>query len=112
MGKPELEFHFPSGEWSASGAAGVEEQLLARDPVTGADTSLLRWAPGTDSSELGVQRHEYWEEVYIVEGSTTDLTLDRTYSAGMYACRPPGMPHGPWRSEAGYTAIVVRYPAG
>ena len=38
-----------------------------------------------------------------------DLVLARTFSKGMYACRPPGMPHGPWRSETGCTTIEFRY---
>jgi hypothetical protein len=27
----------------------------------------------------------------------------------MYACRPPGMEHGPWRSESGVVMLEVRY---
>lgn len=109
MAKPELEFHIPTNPWLPAGVAGIEEQLLARDEATGADTSLLRWAQGTDSTPMGIQRHDYWEEVYILEGETIDLGLDQRFTAGMYACRPPGMKHGPWKSPTGYTAIVVRY---
>ena len=107
--KPEFEFHLPAGDWVEAGAPGIEEMCLSRDAVTGDDTSLLRWAPGTDSTPLGVQQHDYWEEVYIIEGAMTDLTLGETFAAGMYACRPPGMPHGPWRSQSGYLALVFRY---
>ncbi|MED5569770.1 MAG: cupin, partial [Chloroflexota bacterium] len=28
---------------------------------------------------------------------------------GMYACRPPGMPHGPYLSPIGCTTFEVRY---
>ncbi|MFE9002721.1 hypothetical protein ACFYOY_11325 [Streptomyces sp. NPDC007875] len=39
-----------------------------------------------------------------------DLTLGRTFSRGFYACRPPGMPHGPWVTEEGVTMLVITYP--
>jgi hypothetical protein len=57
-----------------------------------------------------VALHDVWEEVYLVEGAIHDLTLDRTFTAGMYACRPPGMPHGPWISPDGVTMLVITYP--
>ncbi len=28
---------------------------------------------------------------------------------GMYACRPPGMKHGPYRTETGCVTLEVRY---
>jgi len=27
----------------------------------------------------------------------------------MYACRPPGMPHGPWRAPEGCITFEIRY---
>ncbi|CAM5501729.1 cupin domain-containing protein [Streptomyces chartreusis] len=113
MSKPELEFHLPAGPWRipASAGPGVEERVLADDPEGGSRTALVRWAPGTDTSADGVSRHDFWEEVYLVEGAMHDLTLDRTFVAGMYACRPPGMPHGPWTSRDGVTMLVITYPA-
>jgi len=53
--------------------------------------------------------HDFWEEVWIVGGSLTDLGLQRTFSAGMYACRPPGMPHGPYRCASGALLFETRY---
>ncbi|HBH58343.1 MAG TPA: hypothetical protein DEQ49_00950, partial [Arthrobacter bacterium] len=50
--------------------------------------------------------HEYWEEVMILSGELTDLRLGQTFTAGMYACRPPGMKHGPYRSESGCSMLV------
>ncbi|MFJ9247629.1 cupin domain-containing protein [Streptomyces sp. NPDC101776] len=112
MSGPELEFHHPDGPWAAPAGAGpgVEERVLAEDPESGRRTALVRWAPGTDSSAAGVALHDVWEEVYLVEGVMHDLTLDRTFTAGMYACRPPGMPHGPWISPEGVTMLVITYP--
>ena len=109
--KPELEF-FSTDEvpWTAvPGATGLTERILASDEGSGVATRLLRFAPGTDTTPLGVLQHEFWEEVYIVEGAMHDLTLGRTFSAGMYACRPPGMRHGPWTSPEGCVTVEVRY---
>ncbi|RNF94903.1 cupin domain-containing protein [Streptomyces botrytidirepellens] len=110
--KPELEFHRPSGAWQVpEGAApGVREQTLAADGSGAHRTALVRWEPGTDTSRSGVVRHDFWEEVYLLEGDMRDLTLGRTFSRGDYACRPPGMPHGPWVSDHGVTMLVITYP--
>lgn len=112
--KPELEFFDASEvDWSAPKDAvpGLMERILARDPETRVATRMLRFEPGTDTSSNGALTHHFWEEVFIVEGSIHDLTLDRTFSAGMYACRPPGMKHGPWVSPDGCLTFEVRYPA-
>lgn len=112
MSKPEHEF-FPVAEVEFTVCTGADpaitERVLAADPDTGVATRILRYTPGADSTALGVQVHEFWEEVYILEGSFTDLTLGRTFTAGMYACRPPGMAHGPWRTDEGVTTFEVRY---
>lgn len=112
MPKPELEFHAPSGCWRApegSEAPGIEEQILAVDEDGGSYTRLLRFDPGADSSPNGVQVHDFWEEVYVVSGNVTDLSLGVTFGPGMYACRPPGMRHGPWRSRSGVLMLEFRY---
>ena len=110
MAKPELEFHRPAGAWVADEGPvrGIWTQALAEDTATGAYTGLVRYDPGVDTSPLGVRVHDYWEEVYLLEGDLTDLRLGETFSAGMYACRPPGMEHGPWRTEHGVLMLEVR----
>lgn len=114
MAKPEYEF-FPAKTVEFTRCEGVVESLvervLARDPDTGVATRILRMPPGTDTTPNGVQVHDFWEEVYIIEGSFTDTRLGRTFSAGDFACRPPGMEHGPWTTEEGVTTFEVRYPA-
>ena len=114
MSKFEAEF-FPTSEapWSTipGPVEGLSERILTRDPQTGIASRMLRFAPGTDTSPDGVLTHEFWEEVYILEGSIHDLRLKKTFSAGMYACRPPGMPHGPWVSPEGCITFEVRYSA-
>jgi 2-keto-4-pentenoate hydratase/2-oxohepta-3-ene-1,7-dioic acid hydratase in catechol pathway len=112
--KPELEFgQADKVAWIPvpGGVAGQTERILAADSDTGVATRMLRFEPGTDTSELGVVRHDFWEEVYILDGDLYDLTLGKEFTAGSYACRPPGMPHGPWRSRAGCVTFEVRYPA-
>ena len=110
MAKPELEFFDPDLiPWEKeTDIPGLYSRTLARDPKGGSYTRLLKFEPGTDTSSAGVQRHPHWEEIWIVSGAITDLTLDATFTAGMYACRPPGMPHGPWRTEYGCVTFEVR----
>lgn len=88
---------------------GLKERILADEGSPGTVSRILRLEPGTDTSPLGQQRHDFWEEVYILDGSFHDVGLNRTFGAGDYACRPPGMPHGPWTSETGCTTFEVRY---
>ena len=111
MPKPELEFAVPAADWTAAGdqVEGIWEQILSKDPDTGSHTRILRFEPGVDSTANGTLRHEFWEEVFIVAGDLTDLRLGETFTAGMYACRPPGMPHGPWRSAEGVLMVEFRY---
>jgi hypothetical protein len=112
MPKPELEFFDPRAtmQWTAAAdTEGLSEIVLARDDQSGDLTRLFRFAPGTDTTHMGVQRHDYWEEVLIVEGALHDLTLDRTFGAGSYACRPPGMAHGPWSAPDGCVMFEQRY---
>jgi hypothetical protein len=114
MKKPELEFHpVTDVPWTTvePGVPGMTERILAADPGSGIATRMLRFEPGTDSSPLGVVVHDFWEEVYILEGELHDLTLDEVFPAGTYACRPPGMEHGPWRATPGCVTFEVRYPA-
>ena len=110
--KPEREF-FPVTDvaWTAVAGpvTGLWERRLAVDEQAGMATRILRFDPGCDTSLNGVQVHDFWEEVYILEGAIHDLTLDQTFGQGMYACRPPGMRHGPWRSPQGCLTFEVRY---
>ena len=60
--------------------------------------------------------HEYWEEVYLIEG---DLTVGNdaagqggeSFPPGTYACRPPGAVHGPFKSNGGCLFYEIHYYA-
>lgn len=110
MGKQEFEFFDPELlPWQPEeGIEGLYSKTLSEDSATGSYTRLLKFLPGTDTSAAGVQRHDFWEEIWMVGGAIHDLTLDRTFIKGMYACRPPGMPHGPWVSTHGAITFEVR----
>jgi hypothetical protein len=112
VGKDELEFFdTETVPWSPVPLRpGVSERVLARDPVRGLVTRIVRWDPGLDTSSAGSVAHDYFEEVLILSGSMHDLALDQTFSAGAYACRPPGMVHGPWTSADGCVMLEIQYP--
>jgi hypothetical protein len=112
MPKQALEFFSPDSiPWQRvqGPVEGLYEKILSRDPQTGIYTRRLHFEPGTDTTPNGVQIHDFWEEVWIIEGSLHDLRLNQIFTAGMYACRPVGMQHGPWKSEGGCTTFEIRY---
>ena len=96
--------------------AGIQQKILsgALDEAkkSGTRTRLLRFAPGVYTTKPFV--HDYWEEVYLVSG---DLIVgnDETgeggerFAANTYACRPPGVHHGPFKSETGCLLMEVHY---
>ena len=88
----------------------LSEMILSGSHESGWVTRLLRFAAGTDTSSNGVVSHEVWEEIFIVEGAIHDLSLGQTFAKGMYACRPPGMKHGPWTSDRGAISFETRFP--
>ncbi|MBN9613597.1 MAG: cupin domain-containing protein [Actinobacteria bacterium] len=112
MPKPEIEFtafesvpHTPCDPH----IEGLTEQVLARNDEDGTVTRVLTFQPGTDTSPNGTLAHDCWEEVFIFEGSFVDMRLGTEFKAGDFATRPPGMLHGPWRSENGARMFEVRY---
>ena len=113
MAKDELEFFNvtdrPWRDVPGSLCTGLHERILTGDPTSGDYTRVLRFDPGCDTTPNGPVVHDFWEEVYILEGTLIDLTLKQEFKAGQYACRPPGMWHGPWKAPQGCTTFEVRY---
>ena len=109
MAKQEREFFDPSDvPWQRveGYSDGVWEKILSYDEETGVRTRLARFDPGLEMSGPPLA-HDYWEEVYIISGSF--VVGDEVYTAGMVAVRPPGMPHGPFRTPEGCLAFEVHY---
>jgi hypothetical protein len=96
--------------------SGIQQKVLASDldetSKTGSRTRLLRIQPGAFSTEPFV--HDHWEEVYLMQG---DLTVGNDaegqggepFHAPTYACRPPGVHHGPFKSESGCLLLELHY---
>jgi hypothetical protein len=114
MAKPELEFFDAETlPWRAvAGQPGVSERILAQDSATEFLTRLIRWDPGLNTSGAGPVAHAYFEEVLVLSGSLHDLRLDQTFGPGYFACRPPGMVHGPWETADGCIMLETRYDGG
>jgi len=116
MPKPEHEFFrpdhlpwepVPASATGGAGGTGVQQKILSRDPETGDVTRLLRFDAGVHTKDTIT--HDFWEEVWILEGELIDLGKKQSFSAGMYACRPPGMVHGPYRVPTGCMTLEIRY---
>ena len=71
-------------------------------------TSIQTWPPGFKTGN-DVITHTYHEEVYILDGSITDLSLGQTFGKGYHAWRNPQMEHGPYQAddELGCQMIVI-----
>jgi hypothetical protein len=103
-------------ETPAGYPAGIQQKILsgALDEINkrGSRTRLLRFAPGVYTTSPFV--HEYWEEVFLFSGDLTVGNDDKgkggeTFKPNTYACRPPGVFHGPFKSETGCLLIEMHY---
>ena len=120
MNKPHLEFHALDMDrgWETPPGypAGIQQKILASDideaKLSGSRTRLLRFEPGTFTTEPFV--HDHWEEVFLLDG---DLTVGNdssgeggtSFAAQTYACRPPGVVHGPFKSVGGCMLLEIHY---
>jgi hypothetical protein len=111
MPKPEIEFTDSDTAFAwrpvENSIPGIMEKILSHDPQTGDHTRLLKFPPGTETTETLI--HDFWEEVWILEGSLHDNAKKETYLPGYYACRPPGMIHGPYKVPYGCLMFEIRY---
>ena len=120
MNKPHLEFErldFGSG-WATpeNYPPGIKQKILASDiderNKTGSRTRLLRFDPGTYTTAPFV--HDHWEEVYLISGDLIVGSDDQgrggeAFREPTYACRPPGVLHGPFKSERGCLLFEIHY---
>jgi hypothetical protein len=120
MNKPHLEFtrvDMAEGWASPPGyPSGIKQKILASDldetRKMGSRTRLLKFEPGVYTTAPFV--HDHWEEVYLISG---DLIVGNDahghggepFAAPTYACRPPGVHHGPFKSERGCMLFEIHY---
>jgi len=117
MAKSEAEFHDTDLiPWTKIEGVNAHEKILSKDPDTGDYTRIIMSQPDMDESirdyynpKSKMLVHDIWEEVFIWKGSIIDTSLDQTFVDGFYACRPPGMEHGPLFHPNGCTSIEFRY---
>lgn len=93
----------------------VWEKVLAGSLDTakkrGSQTRLLKFAPGVYTTKPSVR--DYWEEVYLVSGDLTMADNDggegssTTFTPHTYACHPPGIHRGPFKSEGGCVLLEI-----
>ena len=120
MNKPHLEFVRLAMEegWETPPGypAGIQQKLLASDldekNKMGSRTRLLRFEPGAYSTVPFI--HDHWEEVFLFEGdlivgSDAEGHGGESFTAPTYACRPPGAPHGPFKSASGCMIYEIHY---
>jgi hypothetical protein len=120
MNKPHLEFHTldmnEGWETPPGYPSGIHQKILASDldetRKMGSRSRLLRFQPGEFTTKPFV--HDHWEEVYLFSG---DLTVGNDehgnggekFAPNTYACRPPGVYHGPFKSEGGCMLFEIHY---
>lgn len=98
---------YPSGIKQKIIAGGLDEQ-----GGKGNRTRLLKFEPGVYTVSPFV--HTYWEEVFLLEG---DLIVGNDangeggtrFEGYTYAVRPPGVYHGPFKSETGCVLLETHY---
>lgn len=118
--KPHLEFiqlDMDDGWATPEGyPAGIKQKTLAddidEDAKTGSRTRLLKFDAGVYTTVPFW--HDHWEEVFLVSGdlivgNDADGNGGEAFTAPTYACRPPGVHHGPFKSEAGCLLYEIHY---
>ncbi|MEI6891925.1 MAG: hypothetical protein V5783_07115 [Pontiella sp.] len=100
------------GSWEAiAGTNGQMRQItLAEDAATGDYTRLTWFRDGYSSEAFGPKSHAYPEEIFIVSGRIYDEAFDRWLEPGMYASRPAGEVHGPFRAAGDAVVLEVSFP--
>lgn len=119
-GKPHLEFFnvdMDEGWETPPGyPSGIKQKILVsdldEDNKTGGRTRLLTIGPGVFTTEPFI--HDHWEEVYLLEGdlivgNDTQGEGGEKFTGPTYACRPPGAPHGPFKSDGGCLMYEIHY---
>jgi hypothetical protein len=105
------DWHTPAGY-----PAGFKQKIIAGDlderARRGNRTRLFRLDPGAFTTTPVV--HDYWEEVFLVSGDliiggNADGSGGETFRGYTHAVRPPGVYHGPFRSETGCLLLETHW---
>ena len=88
-------------------AIPAKNKVLAEDPETGAYTRIVYMPPGFKLSEP--KKHEFWEEIFVLDGYMIDYSSDKIYPKGSYALRQAGVMHGTFGSELGCTILETTW---
>ena len=93
---------------------GIQQKILSGhlDEANrkGSRTRLLRFLPGVFTTKPFI--HEYWEEVYLLSGDLIVGNMvdnEEKFAPNTYACRPPGVYHGPFKSVTGCLLLEIHY---
>ncbi len=88
---------------------GIKHKILSgwldEENREGLRTRLLRFEPGAFTTEPF--EHEHFEEIFQLSGTLT--VGNETFGPMTYACRPPHVKHGPFKSEEGCLLFEVHY---
>lgn len=68
---------------------GITQRIISTDERGRCVSRIVEYAPGTDASAYGVREHDFREEIIILRGSLTDLTLGGPSPQGT---QPPARP--------------------
>ena len=95
---------------------GFQEKIIAGEldekNKRGNRTRILKIDAGAFSTKPFV--HEYWEEVFLLTGDLIVGNDDKgkggeQFRNYTYAVRPPGVHHGPFKSETGCLLLETHY---
>ena len=104
-------WHTPAGY-----PAGIRQKIIAGEldekNKRGNRTRLLSFEPGIYTTKPFV--HDYWEEVFLASGDLIVGNDDQgrggdKFQGHTYAVRPPGIYHGPFKSEGGCVLLETHY---
>jgi hypothetical protein len=104
-------WHTPTGY-----PPGFKQKILAgsldETARRGNRTRLFRLDPGTFSTTPVV--HDYWEEVFVVAGdlivgNDAEGNGGEVFRAHAHAVRPPGVVHGPFKSQTGCLLLETHW---
>jgi len=102
-----------SSKWEAIAHTdgNIQQLTIAEDPETGDYTRLTRFKDGYSTKAFGAKKHDYPEEIFVVQGRLYDEAFDLWLEPGYYASRPPGELHGPFIADGDVVILEISFPS-